>query len=139
MEALRRHPRNFIFVLGARLAENGLGYLFPVFGLNYVVTTLGVPRADALGVRAVAIGELNNVLFGSCPADRRQSQEQQYQRGQATKRRTAMNIHVSCFSMKRVPEGDGGRTSTFTEQDWPACDHHDPCTFSEPCRQASGA
>src|SRR5437588_4873795 len=36
MEALKRHPRNFMVVLGARLAENGLGYLFPVFGLNYV-------------------------------------------------------------------------------------------------------
>ena len=36
MEALRRHPRNFLVVLGARLAENGLGYLFPVFGLSYV-------------------------------------------------------------------------------------------------------
>src|SRR5438874_1725494 len=51
MEALKRQPRNFLVVLGARLAENGLGYLFPVFGLNYVITTVGVPssteRADA--------------------------------------------------------------------------------------------
>src|ERR1700712_5089111 len=36
MEALKQHPRNFFVVLGARLAENGLGYLFPVFGLSYV-------------------------------------------------------------------------------------------------------
>ena len=43
------HPRNFLVLLGARMAENGLGYLFPVFGpRNNVVTTLGVPRADAL-------------------------------------------------------------------------------------------
>jgi MFS family permease len=28
IEALRRHPRNFFVVVGARLAENGLGYLF---------------------------------------------------------------------------------------------------------------
>jgi MFS family permease len=54
MEALRRHPRNFLVVLGARLAENGLGYLFPVFGLSYVVTTLGVPRADALSALMLA-------------------------------------------------------------------------------------
>ncbi len=54
MEALRRHPRNFMVVLGARLAENGLGYLFPVFGLNYVVTTLGVPRAEALSALMLA-------------------------------------------------------------------------------------
>ncbi len=45
MQALRRHPRNFMVVLGARLAENGLGYLFPVFGLSYVINTLGVPKA----------------------------------------------------------------------------------------------
>jgi len=60
MEALKRHPRNFFVVLGARLAENGLGYLFPVFGLSYVITTLGVPksrcaqRADA-GLRHRAL------------------------------------------------------------------------------------
>src|SRR5437588_802819 len=35
MEALKRHPRNFMVVLGARMAENGLGYFFPVFGLSY--------------------------------------------------------------------------------------------------------
>src|ERR1700748_85796 len=54
MEALRRHPRNFMVVLGARLAENGLGYLFPVFGLNYVVSTLGVPRSEALSALMLA-------------------------------------------------------------------------------------
>ncbi|MBV9456583.1 MAG: MHS family MFS transporter [Bradyrhizobium sp.] len=54
MEALRRHPRNFFVVLGARLAENGLGYLFPVFGLSYVITTLGVPRSDALSALMLA-------------------------------------------------------------------------------------
>ena len=47
-QALRRHPRNFLVVLGARLAENGLGYFFPVFGLSYVINTLGVPKAEAL-------------------------------------------------------------------------------------------
>src|SRR5213075_1190203 len=48
MEALKRHPRNFFVVLGARLAENGLGYLFPVFGLSYVINTLHMPRAVAI-------------------------------------------------------------------------------------------
>ncbi len=41
MEALRRHPRNFMVVLGARMAENGLGYFFPVFGLSYVINDAG--------------------------------------------------------------------------------------------------
>jgi MFS family permease len=54
MEALKRHPRNFMVVLGARLAENGLGYLFPVFGLSYVITTLGVPKSDALSALMLA-------------------------------------------------------------------------------------
>jgi MFS family permease len=54
MAALRRHPRNFLVLLGARVAENGLGYLFSVFGLGYVVTTLGVPRGDALSALMLA-------------------------------------------------------------------------------------
>jgi MFS family permease len=54
MQALRRHPRNFMVVLGARMAENGLGYLFPVFGLSYVINTLGVPRAEALSALMIA-------------------------------------------------------------------------------------
>src|ERR1700756_836140 len=54
MEALKRHPRNFTVVLGARLAENGLGYLVSVVGLDYVVATLGVPRADALSALMLA-------------------------------------------------------------------------------------
>jgi len=36
IEAVKRHPREFLVVIGARLAENGLGYLFPVFALNYM-------------------------------------------------------------------------------------------------------
>jgi len=48
LEVLRRQPRNFFVLLGARLAENGLGYLFPVFGLSYVTATLGMPRSQAL-------------------------------------------------------------------------------------------
>src|ERR1700683_5493285 len=54
MEALRRHPRNFFVVLGARMAENGLGYFFPVFGLSYVITTLGVPKSEALSALMLA-------------------------------------------------------------------------------------
>src|SRR6266436_5129662 len=54
MEALRHHPRNFLVVLGARMAENGLGYFFPVFGLSYVINTVGVPKADALSALMLA-------------------------------------------------------------------------------------
>jgi MFS transporter, MHS family, shikimate and dehydroshikimate transport protein len=47
-EALRRHPREFLVVLGARLAENGLGYLFPVFTLNYATKDLHIARGAVL-------------------------------------------------------------------------------------------
>jgi MHS family shikimate/dehydroshikimate transporter-like MFS transporter len=47
-EAIRTHPRSFLVVIGARMAENGLGYLFPVFGLSYLITTLQLPRLTAL-------------------------------------------------------------------------------------------
>jgi MFS family permease len=48
LEAVRRNPRNFFVVVGARLAENALGYLYPVFGLSYLVTNLQVPRDAAI-------------------------------------------------------------------------------------------
>src|SRR5438034_6020191 len=71
MEALKRQPRNFLVVLGARLAENGLGYLFPVFGLNYVITTVGVPRAAALSALMLAfIIELFTIVGFAALSDR---------------------------------------------------------------------
>jgi metabolite-proton symporter len=71
MEALRRHPRNFLVVLGARMAENGLGYFFPVFGLSYVINTLGVPRADALSALMLAfVVELFTLLGFAALSDR---------------------------------------------------------------------
>lgn len=70
MAALRKHPRNFMVVLGARLAENGLGYLFPVWGLSYVIS-LGVTRADALSALMVAfIVELFAILGFAALSDR---------------------------------------------------------------------
>ena len=54
MAALRLHPRNFFVLLGARMAENGLGYLFPVFGLTYVTKMLGMAQGAALNALMVA-------------------------------------------------------------------------------------
>ena len=48
VDAIRRHPRSFLVVIGSRMAENGLGYLFPVFGLNYIVQQLQLPKGEAL-------------------------------------------------------------------------------------------
>ena len=71
MEALRRHPRNFLVVLGARMAENGLGYLFPVFGLSYVINTVGVPKAEALSALMLAfVIELFAILGFAALSDR---------------------------------------------------------------------
>lgn len=42
LEAVRRHPRNFFVVIGARFAENGFAYLFPVFAVGFAVNNLGV-------------------------------------------------------------------------------------------------
>jgi MFS family permease len=71
MEALRQHPRNFLVVLGARMAENGLGYFFPVFGLSYVITTVGVPKADALSALMLAFTiELFAILGFAALSDR---------------------------------------------------------------------
>jgi metabolite-proton symporter len=61
IEALRRHPRNFIVVIGARLAENGLGYLFPVFGLGYVINTLHMSREVA--ITGVILGNFAEMIF----------------------------------------------------------------------------
>jgi MHS family shikimate/dehydroshikimate transporter-like MFS transporter len=47
-EAVKKHPREFLVVLGARLAENGLGYLFPVFALSYMTQQLHLPKGMIL-------------------------------------------------------------------------------------------
>src|SRR2546429_161409 len=71
MEALRRHPRNFLVVLGERMAENGLGYFFPVFGLSYVINTVGVPKAEALSALMLAfVIELFAILGFAALSDR---------------------------------------------------------------------
>jgi len=71
LEAVRRHPRNFLVVVGARMAENGLGYLFPVFGLGYIVNTLHLPRSVGFtGVILGNVAELIGVFVFSVLSDR---------------------------------------------------------------------
>jgi MFS family permease len=59
LEAVRRSPRNFLVVVGARLAENSLGYLYPVFGLMYLTTYLKIPRDVAIA--CVICGNITQV------------------------------------------------------------------------------
>ncbi len=56
LEAVRQHPREFLVVLGSRLAENGLGYLFPVFTLNYLTKTLHMAKSTVLTGIMIAYG-----------------------------------------------------------------------------------
>ena len=63
--------RSFVVVIGARLAENGLGYLFPVFGLSYVAGTLHLPRE--VGLLGVLLGNafaIAGVAYFSWLSDR---------------------------------------------------------------------
>ena len=53
-------------MVGARLAENGLGHLFPVFGLSYVINTLHM-RAGG-GIR-LATGLDEHRGLGNTSAD----------------------------------------------------------------------
>jgi MHS family shikimate/dehydroshikimate transporter-like MFS transporter len=71
IDAIRRHPRSFVVVIGARLAENGLGYLFPVFGLSYITNTLQLPRSMALtGMVIATFVEIVAIAYFSELSDR---------------------------------------------------------------------
>ncbi len=71
LEAVRRNPRNFFVVVGARLAENALGYLYPVFGVSYVINNLHVPRDVAImGVIAGSIALVIGALGFAALSDR---------------------------------------------------------------------
>lgn len=66
LEAIRRHPRDLLIGLGARITEISWIYVLTIFGLSYAVTNLGLPRSLVLG--AIALGaavELVTIpLFG---------------------------------------------------------------------------
>jgi len=66
-EAIRRHPKDILIGLGARITEISWIYVLTIFGLSYAVTTLALPRGLILG--AIALGaalELITIpLFGA--------------------------------------------------------------------------
>jgi MFS transporter, MHS family, shikimate and dehydroshikimate transport protein len=71
IEAVRDHPREFLVVIGARLAENGLGYLFPVFALNYMTQQLHLPKTMILWGNMLAYAiQLLTIPFFSLLSDR---------------------------------------------------------------------
>ncbi len=70
-EAFARHPREFLVVFGARLAENGLGYLYPVFTLSYMTKQLGLQKSMVLnGIMLAYAISLFTVPMFSALSDR---------------------------------------------------------------------
>jgi metabolite-proton symporter len=67
VEAVRRHPRNVLLAMGARIAENGFYYFFTVFCLSYGEQQLGMSRTVLLyGVMLAAVVHLIvTPLFGA--------------------------------------------------------------------------
>ena len=67
VEVLRKHPRNVLLAMGARIAENGFYYFFTVFGLSYGRDSLGLSRDLLLnGVLVAAVAHLiATPLFGA--------------------------------------------------------------------------
>ncbi|MEO8848262.1 MAG: MFS transporter [Casimicrobiaceae bacterium] len=67
LETIRRHPKDLLLGLGARITEISWIYVITIFGLSYAVTNLGLSRSLVLG--AIAIGaavELITIpLFGA--------------------------------------------------------------------------
>ncbi|WP_027940587.1 MFS transporter [Amycolatopsis taiwanensis] len=51
--ALRHEPKSFLVVVGARFAENGFAYLFPVFAVAFLTKQLNL--SQSLGLTAVIV------------------------------------------------------------------------------------
>ena len=67
LEALRRHPKNMLLVMGARILENGVFYLFSVFVLTYAtLPAIGFSRSMILyAVSAAAFVQIFTIpTFG---------------------------------------------------------------------------
>jgi metabolite-proton symporter len=66
-DAFIKHPREFLVVVGARLAENGLGYLYPVFTLSYMTKQLNLPKPMVLNgiMLAYALSLITVPLFSA--------------------------------------------------------------------------
>jgi MFS transporter, MHS family, shikimate and dehydroshikimate transport protein len=66
LEAIRRHPKDLLIGLGARITEISWIYVLTIFGLSYAVTTLGLSRGLVLGAIAsgAAVELVTIPLFG---------------------------------------------------------------------------
>lgn len=63
-DALKKHPRSFLIVIATRMGENGFAYLYPVFCVSYLVSTLGMPKSTALwGVMLASALQILTIPF----------------------------------------------------------------------------
>jgi MHS family shikimate/dehydroshikimate transporter-like MFS transporter len=67
IEAIRRHPKDLLIGLGARITEISWIYVLTIFALNYATHELGISRNLVLGAIALgAVLELGTIpLFGA--------------------------------------------------------------------------
>ncbi|OZI74859.1 MFS transporter [Bordetella genomosp. 12] len=69
--AIRHNPRSFFIVIGTRMGENGFAYLYPVFCVSYVVTTLKMEKSMALWAVIIASAiQLVTIPFYGALSDR---------------------------------------------------------------------
>ena len=64
--AIKRHPREFLIVIGTRMGENGFAYFYPVFIMSYLTTAIGLPKSTALWgvIIASALQLVTMPIFG---------------------------------------------------------------------------
>jgi len=71
LSAIKHHPRSFFIVIGSRMGENGFAYLYPVFCVSYMVTTLNMERSMALWAVIIASAiQLFTIPFYGALSDR---------------------------------------------------------------------
>jgi len=71
LDTLRRHPKDLLIGLGARITEVSWIYVITIFGLSYAVTNIGLPRGLVLGaIAAGAAVELITIPVCGALADR---------------------------------------------------------------------
>lgn len=69
--AIKQHPRSFFIVIGSRMGENGFAYLYPVFCVSYMVTTLKMEKSMALWAVIIASAiQLVTIPFYGALSDR---------------------------------------------------------------------
>lgn len=54
VRAVSSYKKSFLIVIFAQIGQNGLAYMFNVFGLNYITSTLGMPKSVGLTALLIA-------------------------------------------------------------------------------------